>query len=167
MNKSMRNISVLTLCGVAAAGAAIAIAGPLDPPAGPVSETQPSLASISGQLSQLTAGGGLGFPPNLQYHREHVGGNQQSETVEFVSASEAEFVRIYAVFVNSSVTNLLVGSSEENVAQFGGSAVLSTGQLVGGNQYNFGGLRVPTPVKFHTGGQDSASLITLLYWVED
>jgi len=138
----------------------------IDPPAGPVADTQPSLTSIDAKLDTLALSSNR-FPPDLKYAYDQVGGNQQSETVTFVSANEADFVRLYGVTVHASSTNLLVGPSTESVALIAGSAALTSGQIGGSSYVDLGGLRVPTPVKFQTGGQDSASTITLLYWIEE
>jgi len=138
----------------------------IDPPPGPVADTQPSLTSIDLKLDGLAANAGR-FPSDLKFFQDNIGGNQTNETIVFVPASEADFVRIYGVIVTSANTNLLVGDSETLVANIGGSAVVSSGDLRGSSNVDFGGLRVPTPVKFRTGGSDSASRVTLLYWIEE
>lgn len=141
------------------------ISGELDPPEGPVADTTPSLADISSQIAGLAAGANSPFPPNLQSVFHSYGGNQNTVTQEFVSATEADFVRIYAIVVTASVTNMLVGESEQVILVAGGSATIN-GNLTGTTHIELGGLRVPTPVRFRTGGQDSGTKLTLLYWVE-
>ena len=151
--------------GTYIASSVIANAQPdgIDPPAGPVADTQPSLASIDQKLDNLLLGGGS-FPPDLRYAYDGV----LDKTVTLVDSTEADFVRLYGAQILASSGNLLVGDSEDQVAVLGGSALIqSNQQLRGGTNYDFGGLKVPTPVKFRNQGTGNASLITLLYWIEE
>lgn len=135
----------------------------LVPPTGPVSDTHPSLTSISEQLTQLQFSSNA-FPPNLRYHFEAM----KDEVVDFVPDTEADFVRLYNVFVEGESINLVVGPNQDSLALFGGDSHNSNGVMVGHNQYNFGGLRVPTPVTFvQQSSRANASHVTLLYWIEE
>lgn len=158
-------ISAVSILGTLGTVAAIGFAQPdgIEPPAGTVADTQPSLTSIDQKLDTLTAGASQ-FPPNLKYVQDGV----FEETVELVSTSEATFVRLYGMHVLAASGNLLVGPSEDRLSVVGGSAVLqSTSQLRGGMDYSFGGLKVPTPVKFRNSGSGNSTHVTLLYWIEE
>ncbi|MEL6795654.1 MAG: hypothetical protein AAFO89_02415 [Planctomycetota bacterium] len=159
-------VSITSIAGTLGVVAAIGFAQPdgLQPPAGPVDDTQPSLATISQQIDAL---GGIGaFPPDLQFAFGSVGGGSSPPVFEAVPASVADEVRLYGLFVTSGNTNLLVGPNETRVAGVGGSTVNSNNSLRGSTQFQFGGLRVPTPVKFST-GPENGSGVTLLYWIEE
>lgn len=159
-------LGVLAAAGMLVVGLGVMSPDGLQPPPGPIMDTQPSLTTISEQITGLQASASS-FPTDLRFRHNNIGGDQQDVTVEFVPSSEAAFVRIYAVCVTASSSELLVGPDQLIVATLGGSAVSDDGQLQGSSQFQFGGLRVPTPVRFRTAGQDSTSDLTLLYWVDE
>lgn len=167
--KAATIVTSLTLGVVAfVASSVIASAQPdgIDPPAGPVADTQPSLTSLEAKIDSLALSANR-FPGDLKSKYVNFGGNQTYTKVVFISDTEADFVRLYGALATSATANMLVGPSEERIISIGGCAPSATGDLRGHNSFDFGGLRVPTPVKFETGGQDSGSTITLLYWIEE
>lgn len=136
----------------------------LQPPAGPVSDTQPSLTTISAQLDQLLTQGTTGFPDGLLFRHTSI----NEDEIELISAAEADFVRIYSVIIEGAGTNLRVGPNDEVVAILGGDSHNSQSELIGHNQFQFGGLRVPTPVSIvESGSMNNGSFVTLLYWIDE
>jgi len=156
MNHKYIIASALSAVGTLGLVAALGFAQPdgIDPPAGPVADTQPSLATLSQQITALAAGNG--FPPNLQFaYQNGIGGNQQDETRTVIPTSVGDTVRVAQVFVTGSGSTMMAGSNND--------VVLAT---TGGTENTLSGLRVPTPVKFRTAGVDTSSSVTVLYWID-
>lgn len=148
-------ISIASIAGMLGVVAAIGFAQPdgLQPPAGPVDDTQPSLASISQQVADLA---GTAYPPSLRFSFESgIGGNQQNENRTLIPESEGSFVRIVSVSTIGPGATMNVGATEENVMA-----------IEGATERNLYGLRVPTPVCFRVAGVNASSGVTVLYWVE-
>jgi hypothetical protein len=156
-------IAVASIAGTLGVVAAIGFAQPdgLEPPAGPIDDTQPSLSSISQQVDAL-AGSGT-FPPDLEFAY----GQFTSGPATIIPASEGPFVRLHSVIVNNTSCSVLVGPSEQTLSVLSGNVFNQAAErLFGTFQAEYAGLVVPTPVKINGGNNSAAARVTVLYWVE-
>ncbi len=154
-------ISLASIAGTLGVVAAIGFAQPdgLQPPAGPVDDTQPSLASISQQIADCAASSG--FPPNLQVLDVSIGVNGNPVTV----LDGVQGVRLYSVSFTGSTCRVTDGNGRSIIRLAGNAWRPDINSVVGSQQVLLGGVAVDTPIQIESENSQSVTA-HLYYWVE-